>query len=209
MFESGSYKSVPEHIALYKALEASMERAQRDKFHAEKDKYRKRRCDNQDPPPLLSDSDISKRRRHDTDASGSSQPQAPLSLAWKKYDTRAAPPSSSKQKSDPHAEQPVEDIPIPNFANVYNPEDTDSAHLSKTKQRTEWFKPIPDNDRPAISEPAWVIPTSHIPDVANNWANNLASTYQAMAKNSLLAKTGDMRMFMHWYCQNMGKIKLT
>ncbi|GJT37653.1 hypothetical protein Tco_0937518 [Tanacetum coccineum] len=30
MFETGSYKSLPEHIALYEALKASMERAQRD-----------------------------------------------------------------------------------------------------------------------------------------------------------------------------------
>ncbi|GJX77181.1 hypothetical protein Tco_0323992, partial [Tanacetum coccineum] len=35
MFESGSYKSHPEHVALYEALEASMEHAQRDKFLAE------------------------------------------------------------------------------------------------------------------------------------------------------------------------------
>ncbi|GKD68620.1 hypothetical protein Tco_1322710 [Tanacetum coccineum] len=42
MFETGSYKSLPEHIALYEALEASMERAQRDEFFAERDKSRKR-----------------------------------------------------------------------------------------------------------------------------------------------------------------------
>ncbi|GJU87143.1 hypothetical protein Tco_1294689 [Tanacetum coccineum] len=30
MFETGSYKSLPEHVALYEALEASMERTQRD-----------------------------------------------------------------------------------------------------------------------------------------------------------------------------------
>ncbi|GJX32778.1 hypothetical protein Tco_0242633, partial [Tanacetum coccineum] len=35
MFETGSYKSLPEHVALYEALEASMERAQRDKFFVE------------------------------------------------------------------------------------------------------------------------------------------------------------------------------
>ncbi|GJY52169.1 hypothetical protein Tco_0443016 [Tanacetum coccineum] len=38
MFESGSYKSLPEHIALYEALEASMKHANRDEFLAEKDK---------------------------------------------------------------------------------------------------------------------------------------------------------------------------
>nr|GEV93428.1 hypothetical protein [Tanacetum cinerariifolium] len=89
------------------------------------------------------------------------------------------------------------DIPIPNSANISNLEDTDSAHLSKTKQRPKRFKPILDDDRPATLEPAWVIPTSHIPDAANNWANASASTYQASAENSLLAKTGDMRTFMH------------
>ncbi|GJU77880.1 hypothetical protein Tco_1274950 [Tanacetum coccineum] len=42
MFETGSYKSLLEHIALYEALEASMERAQRDEFFAKRDKSRKR-----------------------------------------------------------------------------------------------------------------------------------------------------------------------
>ncbi|GKF31170.1 hypothetical protein Tco_0100968, partial [Tanacetum coccineum] len=58
MFESGTYKSVPEHVALYKALEASMEWANRDEFLAEKNKSRKRRHDDQDPPPPPPDSDL-------------------------------------------------------------------------------------------------------------------------------------------------------
>nr|GFA21979.1 histone deacetylase 14 [Tanacetum cinerariifolium] len=66
-----------------------------------------------------------------------------------------------------------------------------------------------NNDRRATSEPDWVIPTSHIPDDANNWSNPLASTYQAPTKNSLLVNTRDMRTFMHWYCQKMGNTKLT
>ncbi|GJX47608.1 hypothetical protein Tco_0272798 [Tanacetum coccineum] len=53
---SGSYKSLPEHVALYEALEASMERANRDEFLAKKDKSRKRRRDDQDPPPPPPDS---------------------------------------------------------------------------------------------------------------------------------------------------------
>ncbi|GKD45612.1 hypothetical protein Tco_1270257 [Tanacetum coccineum] len=42
MFETGSYKSLPKHVALYEALEAFMERAQRDEFFAERDKSHKR-----------------------------------------------------------------------------------------------------------------------------------------------------------------------
>nr|GEY79638.1 hypothetical protein [Tanacetum cinerariifolium] len=209
MFESGSYKSLLEHVALYKALEASIKRAHRDEFLPEKDKSRKRRRDDQDPPPPPPDSDLGKRRRHDTDASSSSQPQAPQSSAWKKSDTQEAPPSSSKQQYDPYAEQPVEDIPMPHTANIFDSEDTDSAHLLKIKQMPEWLKPILDDERPATPEPVWVIPSSHIPDAENNWANALATTYQASAENSLLEKTGDIRTFMHWYCQHMGKIELT
>ncbi|GJY08696.1 hypothetical protein Tco_0375750 [Tanacetum coccineum] len=66
MFESGSYKSLPEHVALYEALEASMERAQRDEFFAERDKSRKRRRDDQDPPPPPPDFDLNKKKRHDS-----------------------------------------------------------------------------------------------------------------------------------------------
>ncbi|GJX88903.1 hypothetical protein Tco_0340917 [Tanacetum coccineum] len=199
MFESDTYKLLPKHIALYEALEASMARAQRDEFLAEKDKSRKRRRDDQDLPPLPPppDSDLSKRRRHDTGTSGSSLPQAPQSSAWKKSDTRDAPSSISKQQSGPNAEQPVEHIPIPDSANISDLEDTDSAYLPKIKQMLEWLKPILDDERPATLKPAWVIPTSHIPDAVNNWANVLATTYQALSENSLLENNGDMRTFMN------------
>ncbi|GJT39952.1 hypothetical protein Tco_0939817 [Tanacetum coccineum] len=40
-------------------------------------------------------------------------------------------------------------------------------------------------------------------------ANALASTYQALTENSLLEKTRDMWTFMNWYCQKVGKTKLT
>ncbi|GKB41718.1 hypothetical protein Tco_0886660 [Tanacetum coccineum] len=155
-FESGTYRIhylLPEHIALYEALEASMARAQRDEFLTKKDKSRKRCHDDQDPPPPPPDSDLSKRRRHDTSSSGSSQPLAPQSSAWKNRFQRAT-------------------------------------------------------DQP-LQKPAWVIPTSYIPDAKNNRANALATTYQAPTENSLLEKIGYMRTFMNWYCQKMGKTELT
>nr|GFA96688.1 hypothetical protein [Tanacetum cinerariifolium] len=96
MFESGSYKSLLEHVALYEALEAFMERANMDEFLDKKDKSRKRCHDDQDPPPPL-DSNLNKKKRHDSDALGSKQPPAPQSSAWKTSDTREAPSSSSKK----------------------------------------------------------------------------------------------------------------
>nr|GFB72799.1 hypothetical protein [Tanacetum cinerariifolium] len=133
MFGSGSYKSLPEHVALYEALEASMKRAQRDEFLAIKDKSRKRRRDDQDPPPPLPESD----------------------LTWKKSDTQDALSSSSKQQFGPYTEQLVKDLPMQKTANISDSKDTDSAHLPKIKQRPEWLKPLPDDEKPTNPVPAW------------------------------------------------------
>nr|GEU49932.1 histone deacetylase 14 [Tanacetum cinerariifolium] len=130
MFKTDTYKSLPNIVTLYEALEASMELVNRDKHLTEMDK-------------------------------------------------------SSKQKSGPHTKQPVVDIPMPDTANISDSEDTDSAHLPKNKQRLEWLKPISDDERPVTLKPALVIPTSHIPDAVNNWAKDLATTYQ-----DLIGKTG-------------------
>nr|GEV14500.1 hypothetical protein [Tanacetum cinerariifolium] len=95
MFDTGTYKSLPEHVTLYKALEASTERMNKDEFLTEMNKSRKKRHDDQDPPSPLPDSDLSKRRRRDTSTSGSSRPQAPQSSGWKKSDTQDALPSKN------------------------------------------------------------------------------------------------------------------
>ncbi|GKC58473.1 hypothetical protein Tco_1086071 [Tanacetum coccineum] len=124
-------------------------------------------------------------------------------------DTREAPSSSSKQQYSPHSKQPVEDIPMSDTANISDSEDISLAHLPKNTLRPERLKPIPEEDRLATPKPAWVIPTSHIPDEVNKWANALATMYQASTENSLLEKIEDMQTFMNWYCQKMGKTELT
>nr|GEU80074.1 hypothetical protein [Tanacetum cinerariifolium] len=139
MFESGSYKSLPEHVALYEALEAFMERANRDEFLAKKEKSRKRRRDDQDPPPPppSPESDPSKKRRHNSGASGSTQPSAPQSSQWKTSDTRETPSNSSKQQSAPYSEQPINDEPITENVNVTDSEDTNTAHLPKLNTKLD------------------------------------------------------------------------
>nr|GEV10814.1 retrovirus-related Pol polyprotein from transposon TNT 1-94 [Tanacetum cinerariifolium] len=81
-------------------------------------------------------------------------------------------------------------------SSAWKKSDTLDAPSSSARQQFDPHVEQPD-DRPATPKSAWVIPTSHISDTVNNWANSLASTYQAPAKNSLLAKTRDMRTFMH------------
>ncbi|GJV67672.1 hypothetical protein Tco_1483181 [Tanacetum coccineum] len=54
-------------------------------------------------------------------------------------------------------------------------EDTDNAHIPKVTAAT-WFKPIPEDERPATPEPEWTIPPNDFPEPENNWANAYATT---------------------------------
>ncbi|GKE97543.1 hypothetical protein Tco_0020894, partial [Tanacetum coccineum] len=72
----------------------------------------------------------------------------------------------------------------------------------------DWWKPLFKEDIPATPEPALSILSSDLPILMNIWALALASTYAPLPENSLLAQTGDMAMFMDWYCKKQGIIEL-
>ncbi|GJS06101.1 hypothetical protein Tco_0362897 [Tanacetum coccineum] len=69
--------------------------------------------------------------------------------------------------------------------------------------------PDEQEDRPATPKPAWSIPSSDLPVPMNNWASALASTYVPPQVNSLLAQTGDITIFMGWFCKKQGIMELT
>nr|GEV73125.1 hypothetical protein [Tanacetum cinerariifolium] len=71
----------------------------------------------------------------------------------------------------------------------------------------DWWKPL-EEDIPATPEPAWSISSSDMPVPKNNWASTLASTYSPPLKDSLLTQTGDMAMFIDWFCKRQRIIKL-
>nr|GFA11382.1 hypothetical protein [Tanacetum cinerariifolium] len=72
MFESGSYRSYPDHTTFYEAFELSMQRENNDEIHEALATSCKRHHDYQDPPPQ--DSDQSKKKKHDSDVFASKQP---------------------------------------------------------------------------------------------------------------------------------------
>ncbi|GJT54188.1 hypothetical protein Tco_0989242 [Tanacetum coccineum] len=86
---------------------------------------------------------------------------------WHTSDTKEAPSSSSKQKTVPQSEQPVDDVPIPDDVHISNSEDTDAAYLLKIKTRPDWLKP-------------------------NNWANAISNAYKDTEENKLIQKTRDI-----------------
>nr|GEX01088.1 integrase, catalytic region, zinc finger, CCHC-type, peptidase aspartic, catalytic [Tanacetum cinerariifolium] len=57
-------------------------------------------------------------------------------------------------------------------------EDIGNAHIPKVNLQQDWWKPL-EEDRPVTLEPAWSIPLSDMP-------------------------TGDMAMFMDWFCKRQG-----
>nr|GEY57192.1 hypothetical protein [Tanacetum cinerariifolium] len=76
----------------------------------------------------------------------------------------------------------------------------ESAGIFGTQEK-DWWKTLPEEERPATPEPAWTIPSSNVSNVKNNWATTLVSSYETPAKNSLLAKTEDMTNFLKWCFQ--------
>ncbi|GJV18060.1 hypothetical protein Tco_1363383 [Tanacetum coccineum] len=86
-------------------------------------------------------------------------------------------------------------------------EDIGHDHIPTVNLRQNWWKPLTE-DRPATPEPAWSIPSSDLPVPVNNWASAFASTYAPPPENSLLAQTGDMAIFMDWFCKKQGITEL-
>ncbi|GJS39092.1 hypothetical protein Tco_0564135 [Tanacetum coccineum] len=64
-------------------------------------------------------------------------------------------------------------------------EDSGNDHLPKADSRKDWWKPLPEEERPATPKPVWIIPSSNVSD------------------------TGDMTTFMKWYCRQMNNTELT
>ncbi|GKG16035.1 hypothetical protein Tco_0358358, partial [Tanacetum coccineum] len=89
-------------------------------------------------------------------------------------------------------ELPTEDIPISDEGHVSNPEDTNNAHMPKISDTTAWFRPIPEEKRPASPEPKWVIPLNDLHKANNNWANAFAKEHQDPDENKLHNKIDDI-----------------
>nr|GEY37650.1 hypothetical protein [Tanacetum cinerariifolium] len=86
----------------------------------------------------------------------------------------------------------IEDVPILDYVNIPDSEDTNTTHLPKIKTRPDWLNPLPEEDRPKTLKLYWIIPSTNLPEAENNWADALATSYKDPEENKLLSKTGDM-----------------
>ncbi|GJW22274.1 hypothetical protein Tco_0032896 [Tanacetum coccineum] len=149
-----------------------------------------------------------KRRRHDSGASGSAQPPTKDDEQSLKK-PRESDASASKQHptlTSRMADSLTQEMAV-DEGHVSDLEDTDNAYIPKVSTTT-WFKPIPEGERPATPEPEWTIPPNDFPEPENNWANTYATTYQVPTENKLQRKTYDIGSFIKWFCRRTGKKKL-
>nr|GEY98838.1 monodehydroascorbate reductase [Tanacetum cinerariifolium] len=156
------------------------------------------------PPPPLPLSSNQKGQSHGSAAPSSSKTTASTEYkAWTTTDTRLMPSVSLT----PEDLKMDDDMALD--AQVYssNDEDIRTAYIPKVNMRQDWWKPLKE-DRPATPEPAWSILSSNLPVPKNNWASALASTYSPSPEDSLLAQTGDMAMFIDWFCKRQGITEL-
>ena len=93
--------------------------------------------------------------------------------------------------------------------NLSDKDDTENVHLPKIPTSAEWFRPIQEEERPESPEPDWVVPENDLPKLENNWVNELANAPEDPDENKLVRRTDDMGAFIKWYCQRIGKTKLT
>ncbi|GJS68953.1 hypothetical protein Tco_0683518 [Tanacetum coccineum] len=194
MFKDDSYKAHTIHNDLYEALQKSLELDYSNQRLADQEEARKKRRKRRNKAPSLSKT-----------AAAASQ-----SMAWNTSNTRYESAGIFGTHELSPYDSLMQDDSIPEEqVHLSDDEDSETDHQSKADSRKDWWKPLPEEERPATPEPTWTIPSSNKSDVANNWASALATTYEHPAENSLLAKTGDMTTFLKWYCQQVNKTMLT
>ncbi|GJS34705.1 hypothetical protein Tco_0533087, partial [Tanacetum coccineum] len=155
------------------------------------------------PPPSLTTNQGD--QSHSSAAPGSSKTTALIEYtAWTTTTSRLTSAASSipedvlmREQSDFEAQ----DIGSDN-------EDRGSRHIPKVSLNQEWFKPLSEKERPATPEPAWSIPSSSLPAPNHNWASALASSFVPPPENSLLLQTGDIGVFIDWFCKKQGTTEL-
>nr|GEV25825.1 synaptobrevin, longin-like domain protein [Tanacetum cinerariifolium] len=211
--ETNSYKAHEDHMMLYEALEKFMNRDHTDellKDLAEARKKKKKRRDSPNtplgspphqpppPPPLAGPSGT----LESPGASRSSQVPPP-----------PPPPPSTNQEGQSHGSTAPSSSKTVSLAKYTAWMTTDTRlgqsislileDLHMDDDMAPDVQPL-EEDRHATLEPNWSIPSSDLPVLTNNWASALASTYTPPPEDSLLAQTGDMEMFMDWFCKRQG-----
>ncbi|GJX41989.1 hypothetical protein Tco_0256979 [Tanacetum coccineum] len=146
MWETNSYKAHEDHKKMYEALEKSMDRPSGTSGASETS--RSSQLLPSHPPPSTNYSDQSK----STSAPSSSKTGSSAEYtAWTTTETRLKP-SVSSILEDLHMDA---DSAPDQQVHSSDDEDIGNDHIPKVNLKQDWWKPLPEEDRPATPEPAW------------------------------------------------------
>nr|GEV31938.1 hypothetical protein [Tanacetum cinerariifolium] len=191
MWETDSYKSHEDHMQLYEALEKLMNRDHSEELAKDLAEARKKKKKSRESPKM-------------PPGSPPHQPSPPPPLPCLSRASGSSGAFGSSQVSPPpppllSTNQEDKDMALDEHAQSSNDGDIESAHIPKVNLRQDWWKPL-EKEQPATPEPAWLISSSDVLVPPNNWASALASNYLPPLTDSLFAQTGDIAMFMDWFC---------
>ncbi|GKB37512.1 hypothetical protein Tco_0882454, partial [Tanacetum coccineum] len=206
MLEENYDKGHEDHRMAYEALQKSILHDESEQFDADKAEERKKMKSKQDSPPLppsgasgasgtTGASDFAQDplpplqspttnpddQSPGSAASGSSKTAATTTYtAWTTTTSRFEPSASSiPEDVFMHEESDFEAQDM-----VSDDEDIGSRHVPRVNLNHDWFNPFSKDERPATPEPAWSIPSSSLP-------------------------TGDIGVFIDWFCKKQGITELT
>ncbi|GJV38634.1 retrovirus-related pol polyprotein from transposon TNT 1-94 [Tanacetum coccineum] len=123
------------------------------------------------PPPSPSTGASGSAQQAGSEVPRSSKPAASThqSMAWTTSDTRfESTDFAAAQELSPTDSLMKDDSILDEQGHLSDDEDSGNDHLSKADSRQYWWKPLPEEKRPATPEPAWTIPSSNVSDIENN-----------------------------------------
>ncbi|GKD85616.1 hypothetical protein Tco_1356770, partial [Tanacetum coccineum] len=190
MFKDNTYKTHEVHNDLYEALQKSVELDYSNQHLAHQEEARKQKTKRREsprtppgspptqPPPPPPPAGASGALGSKAPSSSKTAASASQSMAWTTSDTQHKSADISRAQELSPTDYLMQDDSIPEEqVHLSDNEDSENDHQPKADSRKDWWKPLPEEERPATPEPAWTIPSSNKSDVVNNWASALATNY--------------------------------
>ncbi|GKE89685.1 hypothetical protein Tco_1567160 [Tanacetum coccineum] len=170
MFEDDSNKANNVHKDLYEALQKSLELDYSNQRLADQEEARKKRRKRHDAPRSPPWSPPSQPPPPPPPAGASSAPaSAQQSMAWTTSDTRYESTGiAGAQDSSPIETLMHDDSTTDEQVQSFDDEDIGNDQIPEADTRKDWWKPLPEEERPATPEPAWTILPFNVSDVENN-----------------------------------------
>ncbi|GKE20736.1 hypothetical protein Tco_1432248 [Tanacetum coccineum] len=171
MFEDNTYKTHEVHNDLYEALHKSVELEYSNQHLADQEEARKKKRKRREsprtpigspptqppPPPPPAGTSGAPAQQQGSKALSSSRTAASASqsMAWTTSDTQYELADIPRAQELSPTDYLMQDDSIPEEqVHLSNDEDSENDHQPKADSRKDWWKPLPEEERPATPEPA-------------------------------------------------------